>query len=1276
MRRIPAISLVLVMLMTLFGGTAVLAADPDVVGDRPAPAGLDRQRVSGDAAAAIEATRPSRMAASLLSARGIRQVVVRLSEESVGEVAASGAGATAQRGALRDVTTQQDSFLNATDGTVLARTEVAINAVVLEVDASKLAELAANPAVISISPVIDYALDLQDSVPYIGATFVHEEDGFDGSGVTVAVLDSGIDYTHEAFGDYATVQDYDDAYGANTGAIRNKNQPNWSDIDDHTNIVGGFDFVGEVWPFGRLAPDGDPIDCGGKDINPDLGDPDALCEGGHGTHVADIIGGGLGVAPGADLHAVKVCSAVSTSCSGVALLLGMDYALDPNADGSTSDHVDVINMSLGSPYGQAFDDDLSLAVETAAEVGVLTVTSAGNSSDKPYVTGQPGAAPSALSVAQTAMPNSTLTLLEVISPAPIAGDYPAVFQPWSAELTVAIQEPLFFDDSTDGKRLGCRLDGDDPLTPNPAGPNPFDGTDLSGFVVLVDRGACNISEKVANIALAGGEAALIGMVDGSAPSVFSLGDCQGDACDDIPGFNIARGISLGLQDAVGAGGAEVRLDPAAGLDLTGTMVGSSSRGPTMLTNIIKPEIGAPGASVSAEVGTADGTTPFSGTSGAAPMVTGSAALLLEAFSDRSPAEIKALLMNYAETEIYNGAPGAPISAPLAAIQRIGAGEVRVDRSVAGGELAAWDSDSPTAALSFGFVDASEAETVLTKEVTVHNYGAGPQTLNITPSLRFQNDIDNGAVEVSAPASVVVPGDDDATFDVTLTIDGAALRDWTANSGSAGGNPSPFNLLEYDGYIELDNGDVDALHLAWHVLPRLSGDTTAADSTVEITGETDGFPSGETTLDNAGVGPTAIEGYSLVGESSQLPTGDEGANMPTIDIRYAGVQTILVGPGTCSADDSFLLLLAVNTWERQTHANAPASFEWDIDTDQDGEADFFVFNSDLALNLSDGRNVSFVQAAGSTTATPLFFTDHATNSGNTVLTICAEDIGLTGDDLFAPLTADLLAVDTYFLGRVTDQILDIEFAPLGERYFPVVDGSFGFGEVPAGGSADLEVIDFGADGTNPSETGLLLFSDGTLVNATPALFKTGSPQANEALVVRVSDELPFDDIAGTKFVDDIVWAFENGITTGCSTDPPLFCPNDPVTRGQMATFLDRAFDLPATSTDFFTDDETSVHEGAINRVAAAGITTGCSAGKFCPKNPITRGQMATFLDRALDLPATSTDFFTDDESSAHEGAINRIAAAGISSGCKPNKFCPNGVVKRGQMAAFLHRALGD
>ena len=947
MRRAPGLALILVLLMSMFGGAAItMAADPELSGRRPIPGGIDGKRI--DAPPITGVTRPSVMDASLLSARGVRQVVVRLSEESVSEVAATGANPAAQRRAFRNVKSQQDRFVSAAPGTVLARTEIATNAVVLEVNAARLAELAADPAVISISPVIDYTNDLEDTVPYIGATALHEGDpSVTGEGVTVAILDSGIDYTHAAFGGAGTAEAYDEAYGADTADDANRADPDWAAISADTNIVDGFDFVGEVWPFGRLAPDPDPIDCGGKDVNPDI--PGLVnCDGGHGTHVADIVGGESGVAPGVELHAVKVCSAVSTSCSGVALLLGMDYALDPNADGVTDDHVDIINMSLGSDYGQAFDDDLSQAVENATEIGVLTVASAGNGSDKPYVSGAPAAAPSALSVAQTAVPTSELALLEVLAPAELVGAYEATQQDWSADLSALVNAPLFFDDSSEGKRLGCRLDGDDPATPNPEGPNPFAPGELDGRIVLVERGACNFSEKVANIALAGGEIGVIGLVTSEEPFSGALGDCQEDACHDIPGYMIHQALSEDLQAAHAEGTVTVQFDPAAGLSLQQTMVSSSSRGPTMLTNIVKPEIGAPGASVSAEVGTATETTPFSGTSGAAPMVTGSAALLVEAFADRSPAEIKALLMNYAETEIWNAAPDAPVSAPLAAIQRIGNGEVRVDRSFNGGDLAAWDSDAPTAALAFGFVDASQ-DSVHTREVTVANYGATPQTLTITPEFRFANDAD-GAVAISAPASVLVPAatttPGTATFDVTLTIDAAGLRDWTANSGGNGANPEPFNVLEYDGFVRLDNEAVDELHLAWHVLPRQSGETSAADETIEITGSTDGIPSGETVLDNVGENDSAIEGYSLIGESTELPTGGPGDGLPTVDLPLRG-----------RADDPgprrLLLLRRLvplapgrEHRERQTHANAPSLFEWDIDTDQDGEADWAVYNIDL------------------------------------------------------------------------------------------------------------------------------------------------------------------------------------------------------------------------------------------------------------------------------------------------------------------------------------------
>jgi len=167
--------------------------------------------------------------------------------------------------------------------------------------------------------------------------------------------------------------------------------------------------------------------------------------------------------------------------------------------------------------------------------------------------------------------------------------------------------------------------------------------------------------------------------------------------------------------------------------------------------------------------------------------------------------------------------------------------------------------------------------------------------------------------------------------------------------------------------------------------------------------------------------------------------------------------------------------------------------------------------------------------------------------------------------------------------------------------------------------------------------------------------------------------PFTDIADSQFKADIIWLYNSGITSGCSAT--LFCPLASVTRGQMAAFLDRALHLPATTTDYFTDDNGSMFEASINRLAAAGITSGCTATTFCPNALVARDQMASFLARAFALPATTTDYFTDDEGDIHEVNINRLAASGITSGCTPTTYCPNLDVTRGQMAAFLHRAFG-
>jgi hypothetical protein len=180
-------------------------------------------------------------------------------------------------------------------------------------------------------------------------------------------------------------------------------------------------------------------------------------------------------------------------------------------------------------------------------------------------------------------------------------------------------------------------------------------------------------------------------------------------------------------------------------------------------------------------------------------------------------------------------------------------------------------------------------------------------------------------------------------------------------------------------------------------------------------------------------------------------------------------------------------------------------------------------------------------------------------------------------------------------------------------------------------------------------------------------------ANSSFLIMVDPVAGFTDISASPFAADIAWLAASGITRGCTADQERFCPGATVTREQMAAFLDRALGLAPTGFDYFTDDEASPFEAEINRMAAAGITTGCGGGNFCPLATMTREQMAAFLDRALHLAPTATDFFTDDESSPFEAEINRMAAAAVTNGCGGGNFCPMVTVTREQMAAFLHRA---
>ncbi len=186
--------------------------------------------------------------------------------------------------------------------------------------------------------------------------------------------------------------------------------------------------------------------------------------------------------------------------------------------------------------------------------------------------------------------------------------------------------------------------------------------------------------------------------------------------------------------------------------------------------------------------------------------------------------------------------------------------------------------------------------------------------------------------------------------------------------------------------------------------------------------------------------------------------------------------------------------------------------------------------------------------------------------------------------------------------------------------------------------------------------------------------TDGPEASFAIPMK------FVDLDDSPFVTEIEWLSTSGITRGCNPpDNNRYCPDQPLTRAQMASFLARALHLPAGISDTFDDDDHSPHQTDIDRLAATGITRGCNPpdnNRYCPDQPLTRAQMASFLARALHLPAGISDTFDDDDHSPHQTDIDRLAATGITRGCNPpdnNRYCPERSVTRGEMAAFLFRA---
>jgi minor extracellular serine protease Vpr len=898
----------------------------------------------------------------------------------------------------------------------LGRVDVAHNAVALRVDAARIKELAKTAGVVKVRPVVHYSLTLSETVPYVGGAALQAA-GLDGTGMRIAVVDSGIDYTHRNLGGPGTTAAYAEAAGAGP-ADPKSGQANA--LFPNSKVIGGYDFVGDAWSGGANSPERT------EDVNP-------IDYWFHGTHVADIAGGIKGMAPGATLYALKACASVSGSCNGVALLKAMDWAVDPNHDGDLEDAADVINLSLGSDFGQP-EDDLSFAAGWAVEIGVVVVASAGNGGNVATVVGSPSTESGVISVAQTQVPGAKSPFVDIVSPASIAR---RIAQVGAADFA-PVTAPLSGEVAYVGR--GCVADptlgiaADDPYLANPA-----------GKVAMIDRGACGFSVKVQRAAQAGAKAVLIANNTAAAP--IPMGLTAGTSVF-VPALMIGQANGNAIKGALSAGQAvNVNFDVAA---LIGSMVSTSARGPSNQTNAIKPEIGAPGASVSARFGTGTQELPFGGTSGAAPVVSGAAALLLQAFPERTPMQIKAMLMNSANTQILTD----PVTQPgvLAPIARIGAGELRVDRA-AQADLVAFNPSQKSAALSYGFRAVATVDS-FTQNLRLRNFSREPKTVQIANEFRYANDAASGAVTVIAPASVTVPPRSGITVPVVITVNAALLPAWAQDARDIAAAGSTFAANEYDGYLNITDGG-KKISVPWHIMPRKAAD-------LRVTG-------GATTkapinLVNTGAATAVTEVFALTGTSSRVNPNDlplPGSNLSYTDLRAVGAR--LAAPDT--------LQFGISTFARRSNPVYPSGYEVQIDTNRDGVADFAVFNQ--LLNAQSSLSVVKVLNIAAGTVQAFFFIDADFYSGNMILTAPLSAMGLTDASTF---DFTVLSYDNYFTGQVSEVIGPMTFTPAKPKF--ALEGGGIRVTVPTGVAGQLRSVAVaGGDVASPSQTGLLFLNRG-------------------------------------------------------------------------------------------------------------------------------------------------------------------------------------------------------
>lgn len=648
------------------------------------------------------------------------------------------------------------------------RFRVAINGFKVVAPLDSIAALERLPGVKSVRRLVLHTPELNASVPWIGAPSLWPES--DGSGITVAIIDTGIDYTHSNFGGSGDPVDFmlNDPFEIEPGTFPT------------SKVIGGYDFAGAVYD----ARDDEAI--------PEP-DPDPIDRHGHGSHVAGIVAGsgvgdhlGTGVAPGASLYALKVFSDEGGSTDLVTDAIEM--ALDPNGDGAIDDRVDVINMSLGATFGDPSDPS-AVAAANAVANGVIVVASAGNRADVPYVTGAPAVSPNVISVAASLPGNRTLPAISIkSSDDTVNGRHEA--RQGLGPVTIAAQPVMarlveMVSPANDGN--GVPVDGaTDDMACQPA----INVAALQGQVALVRRGNCSYAKKYINAQTAGAVAIVV-FNDGTSPSrmrpLTMTGLTGTDPVISLPGVMVSYPSGVSLLDSLSsASDITAVLHPSvtvpADPESDDTLASFSSSGPGHGGSLFKPDISAPGRGIiSTNAGSGFDSRSLSGTSMAAPHVAGAAAILRQRFPELSPLAIKSMLQNSAVTANRYG----PDSDSPYEQTRQGTGILRLDRAV---ELPAY---AMPAGVSFGRIN-NVGPVQRTARTSIVNISKQTRQYSVVqePGLNVRG------VTVSCPDDFTLPAGQ--TRELTLTID----ADPTIMPFDRGSK----SQTEVDGLCLLDDGE--------------------------------------------------------------------------------------------------------------------------------------------------------------------------------------------------------------------------------------------------------------------------------------------------------------------------------------------------------------------------------------------------------------------------------------------------------------------------------------